>query len=69
MIPVAPRWIWRALGAASAGLAAASLLLTAWLDLHPCHLCIFQRLLFMLLAVLSTLAFHAGRATRLVAGG
>ncbi len=39
-----------------AGLALASLVLTVWLDLHPCHLCIFQRLLFMLIALLSLLA-------------
>ncbi len=69
MSTLEPRWLWLALGVASAGLAAASLLLTAWLDLHPCHLCIFQRLLFMLLAVLGTLAFLAGGATRLGAGG
>jgi disulfide bond formation protein DsbB len=42
---------WLALAIASAGIAGSSLLLTAWLSLHPCHLCIFQRLLFMLIAV------------------
>lgn len=43
---------WGLLAAGAAGLAAASLLLTLWLDLNPCHLCIFQRLLFMILTVL-----------------
>lgn len=52
-----PRRLWLFLGCAAAGLAVASLVLTVWLDLHPCHLCIFQRLLFMALAVLGLLAF------------
>jgi disulfide bond formation protein DsbB len=51
------RQLWLALGLASGALVAGSLVLTAWLDLHPCHLCIFQRLLFMKLAVLGLLAF------------
>ncbi len=68
MSAIAPRWLWLALGAASAGLVVASLLLTAWLNLQPCHLCIFQRLLFMLLAALGVLAFLAGGAARLVVG-
>jgi len=46
------RVIWGLLAAGAAGLVAASLLLTLWLDLNPCHLCIFQRLLFMILTVL-----------------
>lgn len=45
-----PRRLWLLLAAVSAGLAIASLVLTVWLDLHPCHLCIFQRLLYLLLA-------------------
>lgn len=43
--------LWLALAVASAGIAGSSLLLTGWLSLHPCHLCIFQRLLFMLIAL------------------
>lgn len=50
-----PRGLWLLLAAASAGFFVASLALTAWYDLHPCHLCIFQRLLYLLLAV-ATLA-------------
>lgn len=61
------RHVWLSLALGSAVLVVASLLLTSWLELHPCHLCIFQRLLFMLLALLSFLAFFltgvAGRLT------
>ena len=56
MIAITPRTIWFALAAGCAGLAIASLILTFWLDLHPCHLCIFQRLLFMLIATLALVA-------------
>lgn len=45
-----PRTLWLAVAAGSAGLGAASYGLTAWLGLRPCHLCIFQRLLFGLIA-------------------
>jgi len=45
-----PRRLWLALAAGCAGLVIASLALTAWHSLHPCHLCIFQRLLYLLLA-------------------
>ena len=45
-----PRTLWLILAGGSAGLVIASLVLTAWQNLHPCHLCIFQRLLYMLLA-------------------
>jgi len=46
-------WLWYLLFAATAITTITSLLLTIWFDLHPCHLCIFQRLLFMLLALLA----------------
>lgn len=45
-----PRSIWLLLAVGGAGLVVASLALTAWQNLHPCHLCIFQRLLYLLLA-------------------
>lgn len=45
-----PRTLWLAVAVGSAGLVMASFGLTAWLGLHPCHLCIFQRLLFGLIA-------------------
>ncbi|MDD5390944.1 MAG: disulfide bond formation protein B [Gallionellaceae bacterium] len=45
-----PRFLWLLLAAGSASLVIASLALTAWQNLHPCHLCIFQRLLYLLLA-------------------
>lgn len=56
MKALTPRFIWSLLAAGSFALVAANFILTAWLDLHPCHLCIFQRLLFMILVVLSGLA-------------
>lgn len=50
-----PRLLWFILAGATAGIAILSLILTLALDLEPCHLCIFQRLVFMLLAILATL--------------
>jgi len=63
-----PRHFWLALCLTAAGLVAGSLILTAWFDLHPCHLCIFQRLLFMKLVVLGLLAFFLTGAWRKLAG-
>lgn len=64
------RLIWPALAEGTALAAGASLALTAWLDLHPCHLCIFQRLLFMLLAILAGVAaLTRARVVVLGAGG
>lgn len=57
-----------ALGLGAAGLVAGSLILTACLDLHPCHLCIFQRLLFIKLAVLGLLAFFLSGGWHKLAG-
>ncbi len=45
-----PRRLWLLMAGAAAVLTVASLALTAWQNLHPCHLCIFQRLLYLLLA-------------------
>ncbi|MDD3518852.1 MAG: disulfide bond formation protein B [Chromatiales bacterium] len=56
MIAPSSRQVWLALGMTSAILAAGSLALTAWFDLRPCHLCIFQRLLFMLIAAAGLMA-------------
>ena len=56
MQALTPRLIWSILAAACLGLVAASFVLTGWLNLQPCHLCIFQRLLFMKLAVVFLLA-------------
>jgi disulfide bond formation protein DsbB len=50
------RQLWFLLAAGCLGLVVGSLALTAWLDLHPCHLCIVQRLLFTGLAVFGLLA-------------
>jgi len=67
-----PRHIWLGLAAVSAGLVAASAILTAWLKLNPCPLCIFQRLLFMIMSVLTLAAFlgfrrSAGQASGVLA--
>ncbi|MGE5152719.1 MAG: disulfide bond formation protein B [Bdellovibrio bacteriovorus] len=47
------RTLWLLSGAGSLALAAASVALTLWLELQPCHLCIFQRLLFMVIGVIA----------------
>ena len=48
--------LWLLIASASAALALASILITEGLALQPCHLCIFQRLLFMLIAPLALIA-------------
>ena len=55
MFTPAPRPLWALLALIAAAAALASLVLTPWLHLEPCHLCIFQRLLFMLMALLAAL--------------
>jgi protein dithiol:quinone oxidoreductase len=55
------RLVWIALALACALVVLASLALTAWLSLNPCHLCIFQRLLFMILALLAAASALAHR--------
>lgn len=62
-----PRLLWSLLAAGSIALVAGSFVLTAWFNLHPCHLCIFQRLLFMKLSVLFLLS--AWLSPRPVAAG
>lgn len=59
-----PRVLWLAIGLGSAALAAGSLGLTVWQNLHPCHLCIFQRLLLMVMT-LSGFAATLPRVDRL----
>jgi disulfide bond formation protein DsbB len=64
-----PPLLWALLAAGCFALVIGSFGLTAWLDLHPCHLCIFQRLLFMVLAILGALAaWRAGRPSGRLAG-
>lgn len=66
---LSPRRIWLGMALASAGLAVASVVLTILLHLHPCYMCIFQRLMFMLLVPLTLVAALAGsRGIRLSAG-
>ena len=64
----APKQLWLFLALSAAGLVVGSLILTVWLNLHPCHLCIFQRLLYMLLAALGLLAFFLKGGWRRFAG-
>jgi disulfide bond formation protein DsbB len=65
-----PRRLWLLLAAGCLGLVGASLALTAWLNLHPCHLCVFQRLLFMGLAALGLVVALVGcRGAGRIAGG
>ncbi len=58
---VTPHLLWSTMAIGSAGLAVGSIVLTEWLDLHPCHLCILQRLLFMILALLGGIAAWQSR--------
>ncbi|MBV5307956.1 disulfide bond formation protein B [Chromatium okenii] len=53
---ISTRALWLLLAVITATVAAASIILTPWFDLDPCYLCIFQRLLFMVLALLAILA-------------
>jgi protein dithiol:quinone oxidoreductase len=62
------RFIWLFIALAAIFLVLGSLVLTVWLDLHPCHLCIFQRILFMLIALLALLAFFVSGVAGRVAG-
>jgi disulfide bond formation protein DsbB len=62
------RLLWLTAAAVSAVLAIASVLLTVWLQLQPCHLCIFQRLLFMMIAVFALVAAFTPALLRRVAG-
>ena len=55
MIRPSARLLWSVLGAGCLALVVGSLILTVWMDLRPCTLCIFQRLLFIVLG-LSALA-------------
>jgi protein dithiol:quinone oxidoreductase len=55
------RAIWLAIAGASAGIGLASIGMTNWLDLDPCHLCIFQRLLMLLIGGLALWAALAAR--------
>lgn len=52
------RALWIGLGLACAAAAAFSIGITVWLQLNPCHLCIFQRLLLMLMAPLALLVWR-----------
>lgn len=61
-----PRRVWILLALICAGAVLASFGLTAWLELNPCYLCIFQRTLFMVLAPLAVLSALGGPVTWVV---
>lgn len=62
------RSLWMLIAAASTGLALASIVLTEWLALQPCHLCIFQRLLYMLMAPLALVTALTGGLSQRISG-
>ena len=59
---ITPRHVWMLLALICTGAVILSFGLTAWLDLNPCYLCIFQRTLFMLLALLAAATLPAWAA-------
>ena len=68
MVLITHRWLWLLIAGASAALALASILLTEWLALAPCHLCIFQRLLYMVIAPLALIAALTTGLARRISG-
>jgi len=60
MSRLTPRVLWLVLGVGCLALVGGSLILTAWMDLRPCGLCIFQRLLFIVLGLLALAAAGLG---------
>ncbi len=61
MIRPSPRLLWSVLGLGCLALVVGSLGLTVWMDLRPCPLCIFQRLLFIVLGLFALAAAWLGR--------
>jgi disulfide bond formation protein DsbB len=59
---IGARWIYVAVAAAALGLIAAALFMQHVVGLNPCPLCIFQRIAYLLLAIMALLA--AWRAPR-----
>jgi disulfide bond formation protein DsbB len=66
-----PRRLLAAIGLSALGLVAVGFVLGEWLALNPCPLCIFQRLLYLLLAALAlaAAALFARQAARRVLAG
>jgi len=62
-----PRRGFAFLGIFSIATVAAAVVLTEWLELEPCPLCMFQRLLYLIIGALALVAAAAPRA-RLAAG-
>jgi protein dithiol:quinone oxidoreductase len=60
MMAASPRLLWGFLAGFAALATASSFLMTDWIGLEPCHLCIFQRLLFMVLTILALGALLGG---------
>ncbi|WP_462330660.1 disulfide bond formation protein B [Thiohalocapsa halophila] len=68
MAVITHRRLWLLIAGGSAALALASILLTEWLALAPCHLCIFQRVLYMLIAPLALIAALTTGLARRISG-
>lgn len=69
MPALSPRLLWSTITAGCLFMVAVSFVLTDWLLLNPCHLCIFQRLLYLLLVPPALLAaLLAPRASARLAG-
>ncbi len=64
-----PRYHWLAIALVTETAVMMSLISTFWLGLQPCPLCIFQRLLFMLIGVVGLVAFFLRPLGQRLAGG
>lgn len=62
--------VWLILGGSAIGIGLGTVALTDWLNLNPCYLCIFQRLLILVFGVvaLAIAATHKTRPLRLSLG-
>ncbi|MBN2887462.1 MAG: disulfide bond formation protein B [Chromatiaceae bacterium] len=56
MFSISTRALWLTLALGGCGVAFFSILLTTWLRLDPCHLCIAQRLFYLLLGLTAGIA-------------
>lgn len=63
-----PRWMFAAVGVGCLGLVAAGLVLQSVYRLAPCPLCIFQRLLYIVVGVIALLAWAWPRGQKVWAG-
>ena len=70
MTPSRTSLVWLGMGIIGIAIGIASVVLTTWLRLDPCHLCIFQRLLMLLYGTLAlATAFVVWRGSRALIPG